>query len=109
MASDPFTGSGAYVSGSGGVEASRFTGNCGIIIFMLFCHKSSDIQIIVSKEFVTDLVMLQEESQILSPVREHILRNQWKSTQLRMPQSTFHKRLICNLHRYFQFLVISKY
>ena len=25
-ASDPFTGSGAYVSGSGGVEASRFTG-----------------------------------------------------------------------------------
>ena len=26
VASDPFTGSGAYVSGSGGVEASRFTG-----------------------------------------------------------------------------------
>ena len=26
-ASDPFTGSGAYVPGYGGVEASRFTGN----------------------------------------------------------------------------------
>ena len=26
VASDPLTGGGAYVSGSGGVEASRFTG-----------------------------------------------------------------------------------
>ena len=41
MASDPFTGSGAYVSGSGGVEASRFTGNCEITIFMLSSHKAN--------------------------------------------------------------------
>ena len=40
MASDPFTGSGAYVSGSGGVEASRFTGNCEITILMLSSHKA---------------------------------------------------------------------
>ena len=40
-ASDPFTGSGAYVSGSGGVEASRFTGikTIRLCISMTFSQK----------------------------------------------------------------------
>ena len=45
-ASDPFTGSGAYVSGSGGVEASRFTGTKTIrfCISMTWITKKYNIQ-----------------------------------------------------------------